>query len=103
MAMLEEERGYYDENLEEWLQKYSQRFVLVKGRTLIGTFDTHEDAERAAARRFGLESALIRRVQRHQPVYSNPAYTLGLMNVRLPLKPGELNAYPEYLPNPPTQ
>jgi hypothetical protein len=60
--MLEEERAFYAEHRAEWLQKHDQRFVLVKGCQLVGTFDTQEQAVRMGARLFGLTSYLVRRV-----------------------------------------
>ncbi len=77
--MLEHERAYFDAHLSEWLQHYPQRFVLVKGEELIGTFDTQDDALREGARRFGLAPFLIRRVEMQRPVAEIPALTLGLL------------------------
>jgi hypothetical protein len=77
--MLEKEREYYDENLADWLRLYPGKFVLIKESALIGVFDTVEDAIAAGARRFALESALIRRVQEQQDAVSVPALTLGIL------------------------
>lgn len=76
--MLEEERAYYDENLQEWLRLYPSRFVLVKGRTLIGSYDTN-DALREGARLFGRESFLVRRVEANPPMVSIPALSMGIL------------------------
>ncbi len=78
--MLEQERQFYDEHLQEWLQKYHNRFVLVKGRELIGTFDTNEEALTEGARRFGLDSFLVRRVEEKQPLVDIPALALGILS-----------------------
>ena len=59
--MLEEERQYYNENREAWATRYPGQFVLVKGRKLIGAYDTMEAALAEGARLFGLNSFLIRR------------------------------------------
>lgn len=77
--MLEEERAYYGENLQEWLTRHANRFVLVKGSNLIGTYDTNEDALREGARLFGREPFLVRRVQESQPTVTIPALALGLL------------------------
>jgi hypothetical protein len=78
--MLEQERRFYDEQLEEWLSRYAGRFVLVKDGELIGTFDTVEEALAEGARRFGLSSFLVRRVEREQPEVKIPALTLGVLH-----------------------
>jgi hypothetical protein len=78
--MLDQEIKYYREHLGEWLTQYPQRFVLVKGNELVGTFDTQEQALTEGVRRFGLSSFLIRRVQEHQDEIRIPALTLGLLN-----------------------
>jgi hypothetical protein len=77
--MLEEEREFYAENLAEWLKTYPGKFVVVKGRALIGVFDTIEEAITEAARRFALDSVLVRRVQDQQETVSVPALTLGIL------------------------
>jgi hypothetical protein len=78
--MLEQERDFYDAHLQEWLQRMPGRFVLIKGAELIGTFDTAEDALADGARRFGLQSYLIRRVEPQPPQVSIPALALGLLH-----------------------
>ena len=78
--MLEEERQFYEEHLQEWLSHYAGKFALVKGRQLIGTFNTVEEALGEGTRRFGLTSFLVRQVQRVQPEVKVPALTLGLLN-----------------------
>lgn len=77
--MLETERQFYSENLASWLTQYPGKYALVKGRELIGTFDTNEEALAEGARRFGLEPFLVRRVQEKQEDVSIPALTLGIL------------------------
>jgi hypothetical protein len=77
--MLEQERKFYAENLAEWLKLYPGKFVVVKGRELVGTFDTIEEAITEAARRFALDSVLVRRVQDQEETVSVPALTLGIL------------------------
>jgi len=74
--MLEIERDFFDERREEWLAFLRHRYVLVKERTLVGDFDTQEDALVEGARRFGLQSFLVRRVEDHEEVVALPALTL---------------------------
>ena len=77
--MLEQERAFYERNLPQWLERYAGRFVLIKGEELIGTFDTVDDALAEGARRFGLESFLVRRVEAAPQEIQIPALTFGLL------------------------
>lgn len=77
--MLDKERKYYEEHRAEWLSKYPDKIVLVKGEELIGTFDTLDDAMSEGARRFGLDSFLVRCVEESEEAVSIPALTLGLL------------------------
>jgi hypothetical protein len=77
--MLDTERQFYAENLADWLKLYPGKIVLVKGRELVGTFDTDQDALAEGSRRFGLEPYLVRRVKEQQEDVSIPALTLGIL------------------------
>lgn len=77
--MLEKERKYFEQNRKQWVAHYPGKFVLVKGEELLGTFDKPEDALAEGARRFGLESFLVRQIQEiDEPIYI-PALTLGIL------------------------
>lgn len=78
--MLEVEREFYEQNLEAWLRQYPGRFVLVKDRELVGVFDTVTDALAEGARRFGLQSFFVRRVEPTQQAAYIPALALGVLN-----------------------
>lgn len=78
--MLEQERSFYQEKLEEWLFQFPNKFVLIKGQELIGTFSSSSEALAEGVRRFGLTSFLIRQVQDAQEEVNIPALTLGLLN-----------------------
>jgi len=82
--MLEQELRFYDEHFQEWLSRYGGRFVLVKGSELIGVFNTVDEALSEGARRFGLESLLIRQVLSQQPEVRIPALTLGILRANPP-------------------
>ena len=62
--MLEEEIRYYEDHQKELLAKSPGKFVLIKGDKLLGVFDTQEEALAAGGRLFGLESFLVRRVEK---------------------------------------
>ena len=81
--MLEEERRFYDENASEWLKTYANRFVVVKERELVGVFNTLDEALATGARRFGLQSFLVRQVLPRQSEMSAPALALGILRADL--------------------
>lgn len=78
--MLEQEIKFYQDNLEAWLTNFAGKFVVVKGNELIGVFDTIDAALSEGARRFGLNSFLVRRVERTPQEIRIPALTLGLIS-----------------------
>jgi hypothetical protein len=77
--MLDEERAYYDAHREELLSTYRGRYVVVKGKALVGVFNTVEEALSEGARQFGVESFLVRRVEEFEKTAQIPALTLGLL------------------------
>ena len=79
LSMLDREITYYEEHLAEWLTQYPGKIVVVKDQELIGVFDTFDDALAEGARRFGLNSFLVRRVEETQKEEYIPALTLGLL------------------------
>jgi hypothetical protein len=56
------EGKYFSECQSEWKKAHGGKFVLVKGKELIGTFNRPEDAVAEGARRFGTEPFLVRSV-----------------------------------------
>lgn len=78
--MLDIERQYYAEHLSELLDHCRDRFVVIKGTEIVGTFDTMDEALREGTRRFGLEPFLARRVEQTTPAASVPALMLGLLH-----------------------
>lgn len=78
--MLDIERAYFDANIEDWLTKNSNMFVVVTGEQVLGFFDTLDEALSVGARTCGLQPFLVRRVQLQREDVSIPALTLGILN-----------------------
>ena len=77
--MLENELQYFEKNRKQWVSLYQGKFVLIKGEELLGIFDKPEAALAEGARRFGLASFLVLRVEETtEPIYI-PALTLGIL------------------------
>jgi hypothetical protein len=77
--MLDEEIKFFDESLDDWLKQNAGMIALIKGRELIGVYNTEDEALVEGARRYQLQSFLIRRIVREQPSISAPALTLGIL------------------------
>ena len=79
---LAEERKYFSECQSEWKKAHGGKFVLVKGKELIGTFNRPEDAVAEGARRFGTEPFLVRSVDHSEENLYIPALALGILDAR---------------------
>lgn len=77
--MLERERQYYEVHVEDWAKANSGKFVVVKDESLVGFFDSLDDALAAGASRFGLSSYLVRQVGQGEETVTIPGLTLGLL------------------------
>jgi len=78
--MLDQERAFYATHLSEWMKTIPYKFVVVKGETLVGTYDTVEQALAAGASKFGLKPFLVRRVGQVEEEAKIPALSLGLIS-----------------------
>lgn len=77
--MLDAERTYFRNQRKKLLQKYGAVFVLIKGRKLIGTFETADDALSEGARLYGSDSFLMRHLEESDEGLYIPALNLGLL------------------------
>ena len=81
---LREERRFFDEHFAEWLKWYKDRWVVIRGRELIGHYRTAEAAYEEAVKRLGCREAfLIERVTEEKETAEFPAFETGLINVRI--------------------
>lgn len=79
--MLEKERQLFADKHSELLAMYPDKFVVIKEDEIVGAFATIEEALSEAARRFGLQPFLVRKVtQELESVVDVPALTLGILN-----------------------
>lgn len=76
---LKEEQAFFNANRAKWLAEHKGKFALIKGSTLIGTFDTPENAYVAGVQKFGNVPFLIKQILEEEPVVHLPALTLGLL------------------------
>jgi len=78
--MLESELKYFDINRAEWLKEHYGKFVLIKDEIFLGAFDNQKDALVEGARRFGMQSFLIKKLEETEDLIYIPALTLGILH-----------------------
>ena len=77
---LTEEYEFYRQKKPELLKQSNGKFALIKGRELVGVFDTDQDAYKAGLLRFGNVPFMIVRVQDGDDRNWIPVLQLGLLN-----------------------
>ncbi len=77
--LLGEELDFYEKNKERFLREYTNRYLLIKGRKLIGSFHTSGQAVAEGVRQFGTGPFLVRLSGEDTPRVSIPALSLGLL------------------------
>lgn len=81
---LTEERKFFSENQATWKTAHPGKFVLVKGRDLVGTYNGPEEAIAEGAGLFGNDSFLVRCVDHSEEEIYIPALALGLLDAGSP-------------------
>ena len=80
---LEQEIRFFEEQKPELLKHHEGKFALVVGKSLLGIFDSHEEAYKAGLARVGNRPMLIKQILRVEPTQSAPALARGLLGARL--------------------
>ncbi len=78
MALLDEERNYFEANKAKWLTRHKNQYVLVKGSELAGVFGDGQSAYAAGLERFGLQPFLVKQVLAEEPVVYLPMLSMSL-------------------------
>lgn len=81
--ILQVELAYFQKRREHLLAEHGGKYALIKGKTLVGTFDTHEAAYEHGVFRFGNVPFLIKEIREHDEVVRLPALSLGLIRANL--------------------
>jgi hypothetical protein len=81
--VLAEERGFYSQNRAGWLPQYLGKFALIKGRELLGVYDSPDVAYAEGLKVLGNVPMLVVQVLPEQPVAQIPALQLGLIRADL--------------------
>lgn len=81
--MLVDETDFYEENKESFVRDHRNRHLLIKGRELIGSYETEERAVEEGVQRFGAGPFLVRFSGEDTLVVSAPALALGLLRAEM--------------------
>jgi hypothetical protein len=76
---LETEVGFYNELLPELLEQGEGKYVVIKGRELLGVYGDSDLAYGAGLERYGFTSFLLRPIRAVQPVLDLTNLHLGLI------------------------
>ena len=79
-TMLDKERQLFSDKHAELVSQHLGQFVVIKDETVIGAFNTMDEALAEGARRFGLQPFLVRQVTESiNETVDIPALTLGIL------------------------
>jgi hypothetical protein len=78
---LDAELSFFEEKRAEWLTHYQGQFALIKGRALLGTYPTQNEAIEAGLTQLGNVPFLVKQVlATDEPIATSPSLVLGLMH-----------------------
>jgi len=69
-ARLSTELDYYSLHKNEWLSQQTGKYVVIKGSDVVGFYVSSQDAFRAGAIKYGLETDfLVKQIVEREPVF----------------------------------
>ena len=77
-SILGEEKEFLEQNRDRFVKEHPNQYLLIKGRELVGSFDTQTEAVDEGIRLFCAGPFLVRKAGEDAPVLSNPALSLGV-------------------------
>ena len=75
---MDDEISFYEANKDTFIRDHLNRYLLIKGKQLIASYETESAAIGEGVRRFRMEPFLVRLSGEDTPVFSVPALTLGI-------------------------
>ena len=76
------ELAFYDASRAQLLSAHRGKYALIKGKELIGVFDSSEAAVNEGTAKFGLEPFLVKLIIDVEPEAQYPALVVGLISAR---------------------
>ena len=77
-TVLVEETEFFEQDRDKFLEEHPNQYLLIKGRKLVGSFDTQTQAVDEGIRLFCAGPFLVRKAGEDAPVLLNPALYLGI-------------------------
>lgn len=77
---LQKELTFFNKNKGEYLKHYKNKFLLIKGENLVGSFDAEEQAYETGIQKYGNEPFLIKQVLEQEPTLTVSSLSVGLTN-----------------------
>jgi len=69
---LHREQAVYEANLSRWLPEHEGEYVLIKGDTIDGFYESRDEALTAGYSRFGIGPLFVKQVLTSEPVHHIP-------------------------------
>lgn len=79
---LETEIARYEELLPELLKSSEGKIAVIKGRDLLGTFNSMNEAYETLLPKYGFEQWLMRPIEARRPIYDLTNLHFGLISVK---------------------
>lgn len=73
--MLEKEYKYFNDNQDDIIKKYLNKFIVIKGEQIIGSYDTEEDALKDTLKNNKLGTFLLQFVSASKDNYHQKFYS----------------------------
>ena len=83
LAKLKTELAFFNSKKDEWLPIYENKYALIKGQALIGTFTTLEEAYGSGVSKFGTDPFLVKQIVKNSPPEELTSHFANAINVRL--------------------
>lgn len=78
--VLETEVKFYNSQKKNWLHHYEGKFALIKGKKLLGTYTTWQEAFNDGVQKLGNVPFLIKQVQEKDETVQFPALAVGAIS-----------------------
>ncbi len=83
LEVLQEELAFFEQKRPELVKTHLGKFALVKGRTLVDTFTTFQEAYAKGVELFGPEPFLVKPILPEEPKHAIPVLSLHLLHASL--------------------
>ena len=83
MHSFHSELTYFNSIKKDMLKHNYGQFALIKGKKLMGTFTTSQQAYESGIKQFGNEIFLIKQILKEDPIQKIPALTHSFIHARI--------------------